>query len=60
MCQTINKLLLMPRRLAIRIQGRGPIFVDFVSLFPEVNGPAGSKTPFRQDLLQLLKDLHPK
>ena len=50
----------MLHRLAIRIQGRGPIFVDFVSLFPEENGPAGSTSPFRQDLLQLLKDLHPK
>ena len=31
-----------------------------VSLFPAENGVLGSISPFRQDLLALLKGLHPK
>ena len=34
--------------------------VDVVSLFPAGNGRLGVKTPFRPDLLNLLKGLHPK
>lgn len=33
--------------------------VDVVSLFPQANGVHGSTSPFRTDLLQLLKDLKP-
>lgn len=46
-------------RLVITAEGSGPLLLDFVSLFPEENGVAGSKTPFRQDILALLKDLKP-
>lgn len=34
--------------------------VDFVSLFPEENGPVGSISPFRSDLLDLLKAINPR
>ena len=35
------------------------VALDMVSLFPEANGLGGETTPFRQDLLGLLKDLQP-
>ena len=45
--------------LAISATGCTSLALDVVSLFPEANGPKGAVTPFRQDLLQLLKDLRP-
>lgn len=46
-------------RLAITALGRGKIYLDFVSLFPEetfLNRPNG----MRRDIAELLKDMHPK
>jgi hypothetical protein len=36
------------------------LLLDVVSLFPEENGPEGSVSPFRKDLLELLKGLNPR
>ena len=36
------------------------MLLDMVSLFPEHNGPEGSISPFRADLLSLLKGLQPR
>lgn len=38
----------------------GEVLLDMVSLFPERNGPEGSASPFRADLLSLLKGLRPR
>ena len=38
----------------------GEVLLDMVSLFPEQNGPEGSISPFRADLLSLLKGLRPR
>lgn len=40
--------------------GSGVLLLDVVSLFPDENGPEGSVTPFRNDLLQLIKGLRPR
>ena len=45
--------------LAIHIKKCSGLAVDVVSLFPQANGLEGSVSPFRQDLLQMLKDLKP-
>ena len=38
----------------------GEVLLDMVSLFPEENGPEGVISPFREDLLSLLKGLRPR
>lgn len=51
-------------RLAITFDGGGSLLVDIVSLFPAKNiarsGGGINPWPFRTDLLQMLKDLHPR
>ena len=39
---------------------RGAVLVDMVSLFPAQNGAEGSVSPFRSDILSLLKGLKPR
>ena len=50
-------------RLAVLFDGPGTIVIDSVSLFPTENVRQGqgmmNPWPFRQDLLQAMKDLHP-
>jgi hypothetical protein len=46
-------------RLAVRGEG-GPFLLDVVSLFPGENGREGRTSPFRNDLLSLLKGLRPR
>ncbi|EIE21944.1 glycoside hydrolase [Coccomyxa subellipsoidea C-169] len=46
-------------RLALRLEG-GEVLVNMVSLFPAENGVEGSISPFRSDLLTLLKGLQPR
>ena len=48
--------------MALRLPPQGSILVDSLSLFPGGNIRAGWQNPhpFRQDLLQLLKDLNPR
>ena len=38
----------------------GDVLLDMVSLFPAANGVEGTTSPFRANLLALLKGLHPK
>ncbi|KAK9787249.1 hypothetical protein WJX73_009553 [Symbiochloris irregularis] len=45
--------------LAIRVEKCSGLAADVVSLFPQANGLEGAVSPFRQDLLQMLKDLKP-
>ncbi|CAL8471543.1 g11085 [Coccomyxa elongata] len=46
-------------RLALRLKG-GEVLVNMVSLFPAENGVEGSVSPFRSDLLDLMKGLQPR
>ena len=46
-------------RLAITTKGRGDLFLDMVSLFPQ-DTFMGRKNGMRKDLAQALKDLNPK
>lgn len=46
-------------RLAITAKGRGRIYLDFVSLFPQ-DTYKGRKGGLRRDLAELLEALHPK
>lgn len=46
-------------RLTVRGKG-GPFLLDVLSLFPEENGREGKISPFRNDLLSLLKGLRPR
>jgi hypothetical protein len=46
-------------RLAIRLEW-GQVLVGMVSLFPAENGAEGSVSPFRRDLLDLMRGLRPK
>ena len=39
---------------------RGAVLLDMVSLFPAENGVEGSVSPFRSDILSLLKGLKPR
>lgn len=45
--------------LAITAAGRGKLYLDFVSLFPE-DTFLGRKNGMRKDIAQLLADMHPK
>lgn len=49
-------------RLSISFTGPGTLAVDMVSLIPEANAQKGGLNPwpFREDLLQRLRDLTPK
>ncbi len=38
----------------------GAVLLDMVSLFPEENGVEGSVSPFRSDILSLIKGLKPR
>lgn len=40
--------------------GSGVLLLDVVSLFPGENGVEGSVSPFRRDLLELIKGLRPR
>ena len=46
--------------LAISVSQCIAVAIDVVSLFPGVNGMRGSASPFRRDILQMLKDLKPE
>ena len=46
-------------RLAITAEGRGKIYLDFVSLFPK-DTYKGRRNGMRQDIAQMLEALHPK
>ena len=46
--------------LVIQAPANCSLDVDLVSLFPGENGLLGAKTPFRADLLELMKGLHPR
>ena len=46
--------------LVIQAPANCSLDLDVVSLFPSANGRLGVKAPFRADLLDLLKGLHPK
>ena len=46
-------------RLAITVQGRGKVYLDFISLFP-VDTFMGRKNGMRKDIAQLLADMKPK
>ena len=39
---------------------QGAVLLGMVSLFPAENGVEGSVSPFRSDILSLLKDLQPR
>ena len=45
--------------ISISATGCSSLALDMVSLFPQANGLRGESSPFRQDLLQLLRDLKP-
>ena len=47
-------------RLSIDVVQGGEVLVNMVSLFPAENGVEGSVSPFRTDLLDLLKGLQPR
>lgn len=46
-------------RLAITVQGRGKVYLDFISLFP-VDTFMGRRNGMRKDIAQLLADMKPK
>jgi len=46
-------------RLALTVEGRGKVYLDFVSLFPK-DTFRGRKGGLRKDLAELLENLHPK
>ena len=47
-------------RLALAVEGRGDIFLDYVSLMPvDLFSYAGGVLPFRRDVADLLADLRP-
>lgn len=46
-------------RLAITVEGRGKVYLDFVSLFP-ADTYKGRKGGLRRDLAEMLEKLHPK
>ena len=47
-------------RLVVRSSADGPLLLDVVSLFPSENGPKGSISPFRSDVVELMAGMHPK
>ena len=47
-------------RLAVTAAPGTSILLDQVSLWPSQNGPEGSISPFRPDLIQMVKDLNPR
>ena len=47
-------------RLAVTAAAGTSILLDQVSLWPSQNGPEGSISPFRPDLLQMVVDLKPR
>lgn len=46
-------------RLAITVEGRGKVYLDFVSLFP-ADTYKGRRNGMRRDLAEMLENLHPK
>lgn len=46
-------------RLALTVEGRGKVYLDFVSLFP-ADTYKGRKGGMRRDLAEMLEKLHPK
>ncbi len=46
-------------RLALTIEGRGKVYLDFVSLFP-ADTYKGRKNGLRKDLAEMLANLHPR
>ena len=57
--QAFDSATLLRQLLPDLAQG-GDVLLDMVSLFPAENGAEGATSPFRADLLALLKGLHPK
>lgn len=59
------ELVLVPQkstkngRLALTVEGRGKVYLDFVSLFPQ-DTYKGRKGGLRRDLAEFLENLHPK
>lgn len=47
-------------RLAVTAAPGTSILLDQVSLWPSKNGPEGSISPFRPDLIQMVMDLNPR